>query len=214
MGAPCGLFICECATTQLWMALLTVTYFHFKWVEFTKEWHIFGKKVVFCYWYTEIFDGAWSGRNSVPPKLLFEGEVSGFIIGKKIFVVLFLMTLVTVTCYNITCLRMWNTHCTLSLWDKTLESFNYLCWWTRSLLLLHLIGTSQFPILISNLSILIFGHYLRNCSAEMLLGLNINDLKVFYWWFIQIFLRNKRICLIDLHIKWVKCSLLLMHIYK
>lgn len=43
---------------------------------------------------------------TVPPKLLFEGEVSGFIIGKKIFVVLFLMTLVTVTCYNITCLRM------------------------------------------------------------------------------------------------------------
>lgn len=97
------------------------------------------KSRVFCYWYTEIFDGAWSGRNSVPPKLLFEGEVSGFIIGKKIFVVLFLMTLVPVTC-----LRIWNTHCTLTLWDKTLESFHYLCWWTHSLLLLllHLIGTS------------------------------------------------------------------------
>lgn len=30
MCAPCGLFICECATTQLWMALLTVTRFHFE----------------------------------------------------------------------------------------------------------------------------------------------------------------------------------------
>lgn len=159
------------------------------------------KSRVFCYWYTEIFDGARSGRNSVPPKLLFEGEVSGFIIGKKIFVVLFLMTLVPVTC-----LRIWNTHCTLTLWDKTLESFHYLCWWTHSLLLLlHLIGTSVSYTHIQSVNLDFWP------LLEKLQCWNVNDLKVFYWWFIQIFLGNKTICLIDLH---MKCSLLLMQIYK